>query len=381
MQKTIFLVDDSDVNLVKTKQVLEKHYRVFPLPSAVKMFALLEKIIPDMILLDVEMPGVSGIEAIAKLKENPAWENIPFLFVTGWREDLMISHCLELGALDVICKPVSDPVLVKRLENYLGMDALVKRVEYLARTQKAIASVLPGIIESRDVKSAGHVERIAEYTTLMIAALLEKGVYADELRQWDPDTVIVAVGLHDVGKIVVPETILNKANPTMEEYAVLWTHASAGERIIDELIAKTGENDLWRHAKRFAGCHHENWNGSGYPNALKGEQIALEGRILAVVDTYDELRFGRQPGIDHNRAVELVRRDASVRFDPNIVQLFLQIQNDIAQIADGQKEEATADALGIAKNLLRMGMSLDMVAAATGLSRKAVESLRGAVAE
>ncbi|MDR2695566.1 MAG: response regulator [Deltaproteobacteria bacterium] len=381
MQKTLFVVDDSDANLTKTKQVLEGQYRVFPLPSAMKMFALLEKIIPDMIVLDIEMPNMSGPEAVAKLKANPAWENIPFVFMTGWDEDLIMSHCLELGALDVIRKPLSDPVLIKRMANYLGTDALVKRAEYLDRIQKGIASVLPDIIESRDVKSVGHVDRVAEYTKLMLAALLERGVYVDELRKWDPDTVLVAARFHDVGKIVVPEAILNKANPTMEEYAVLWTHASAGERIIDALIAKTGENDLWRHAKRFAGCHHENWNGSGYPGALKGEQIALEGRILAVVDMYDELRFGRQPGVDHNRAVELVRRDAAVRYDPNIISVFLQIQNDIARITGEKKEEGTADALDIAKNLLRMGMSLENVAAATGLSRKVMESLRGAAAE
>jgi putative two-component system response regulator len=301
--------------------------------------------------------------------------------MTGWGEELMMAHCLELGALDIMRKHVSDTVLAKRVENCLHIGTLAKRVEYLERIQKGIVSVLPAIIESRESTGDGHAERISEYIRLMIAALLKQDVYAEELRKWDLDTVIVAAMFHDVGKIVVPESILNGSNLTMEEYAVLWTHAAAGERIIDEIIAKSGENDLWRHAKRFAGCHHENWNGSGYPNLLKGEQIALEGRILAVIDTYDELRYGRLPQVDQHRAVELIQRDAAVRFDPGIVTVFLQIQHDIAQIAGEKKVEEPTDALGIAKNLLRMGMSIENIVAATGLSRKEVERMRDTAAD
>ena len=346
MQKTIFVVDDSDANLTKAKQALESQYRVFPLPSAAKLLALLEKIIPDIMLLDIEMPGMSGIDLVEKIKENPVWADIPFLFMTGWEEDLMMTHCLELGALDIVQKPFSDLILLKRVGNCLNLDTFAKRAQYLDSIQKSVACVLPDVIEMRDAKTTGHVERIAAYTKLMIHALLAKNVYAEALRTWDMDTVTVAAMFHDVGKIAIPEKILNGSNLSMDDYAVLWRHAAAGEQIIDEMIAKSGANDLWHHAKRFAACHHENWNGSGYPRALKEDQIALEGRIIAVVDMYDGLRCGRhQAAVDHNRAVGLIQQDSAVRYDPQIVTVFLEIQNAIAQIADAKNaQDATANA-------------------------------------
>jgi putative two-component system response regulator len=382
--KTIFVVDDSDANLTTAKQALEGHYRVFPLPSALKMLALLEKVIPDLILMDIEMPQLSGVDAIAKLKANPAWENIPFLFMTSWEDVLMMNHCLELGAFDIVHKPFVTPVLLHRLENCLKIDGIVKHAERAGRNQKGLASVLSDVIESRDVKNAGHVERVAAYARLLIAALLGKGVYAEELRTWDMDIIVVAVMLHDVGKIAVPEAILNGSNLTMEQYSVLWGHAATGEQIIDAISAKSDDKDLWGHAKRFAGCHHENWNGSGYPRSLKGEQIPLEGRILAVVDMYDELRLGRyQAAVDHTRAVDLIQRDSAVRYDPQIVAAFLAIQNKVAQIADGKgtKAEPASDAVSIAMKLLGMGMPIDDVVTATGLSRNDVERLHDSKTE
>ena len=126
-KKTIFVVDDSDANLEKAKKALQKEYRVFTFPSAEKMFSLLDKIIPDMILLDIEMPGISGFDAIAALKKNPDWADIPVLFLTGWNEDMVMSQGLKLGALDFVNKPFSIPVLLKRVENYLTLDEFLKR--------------------------------------------------------------------------------------------------------------------------------------------------------------------------------------------------------------------------------------------------------------
>ncbi|MCL1940321.1 MAG: response regulator [Synergistaceae bacterium] len=126
-KKTIFVVDDSDANLEKAKKALQREYRVFTFPSAEKMFSLLEKITPDMILLDIEMPGISGFDAIALLKKNHGWDDIPVLFLTGWSEDMVISQGLKLGALDFVNKPFSIPLLLKRVENYLALDEFLKR--------------------------------------------------------------------------------------------------------------------------------------------------------------------------------------------------------------------------------------------------------------
>ena len=327
MQKTIFVVDDNDTNLTQAKQVLEGRYRVFTLPSAEKLFVLLEKIHPDMILLDIEMPGrFNGFDAIVKLKESPDWQNIPVLFLTAWHEEMMVADGLDLGALDFILKPFPSPILLKRVENYLEMDALAKNRPEILRIEKDIISLVSNLIEIRDKTAGGHVYRISEYTRNLIEAMLARGVYAKELQHWNMDNVLVAAMLHDVGKIVVCDTILNKPNQfTIEDYSEVWDHASAGERFIDELISNTGDDVFWQHVKHFVGYHHEKWDGSGYPHELKGEQIPLEARILAPVDMYDMLISGRpnRPALGHTQAIKYMQRESAARFDPKVAEVFM----------------------------------------------------------
>ena len=343
MQKTVFVVDDHDTNLTQAKQALGGKYRVFTIPSAEKLFTLLEKIHPDMILLDIEMPGdLNGFDAIAKLKESPAWRDIPVLFLTAWHEEMMVADGLALGALDFIFKPFTSTILLKRVENYLemGVQTQNRQEERLLRIEKGIISLISNLIETRDKTTGGHVDRISEYIRILIEAMLARGVYAAELRRWDMDNVLVAAMLHDVGKIIVCETILNKpVSFTFEDYSVVWDHASAGERIIDELISKTGDDVFWQHAKHFVGYHHEKWDGSGYPHELKGEQIPLEARILAPVDMYDTLVSGRrnQAAFDHTQAIQYMRRESAARFDPKITAVLLDIQNDFAEVTKSFK--------------------------------------------
>ena len=327
--KTIFVVDDNDVNLVQAKRALDGHYRVRTMPSAERMLAIIEKIIPDLILLDIQMPEMDGFAAINKLKENTQTADIPVMFLTASTDDEIEAKGLELGAVDFITKPFSPPVLLNRIAHHLHIEELLKkRTERLERLQDGILDVVVNMVESRDKVTGGHIERTSMYIKILMETMLEKGVYAEEMKTWDFDTVISSARLHDVGKIAVSDTILNKpCKLTPEDYEQIKKHALEGEHIVEIMISKTGEETFLHHAKLFACYHHEKWDGTGYPRGLKGEDIPLEGRLMAIADVYDALVSERpyKKPFTHEKAVEIIVNDSGKQFDPVIVDLFVTV--------------------------------------------------------
>jgi putative two-component system response regulator len=326
MPKTIFVVDDSDTNLSMAEEALESHYRVITLPSAAKMFAFLEKIPPDLILLDIEMPGMGGFEALQRLKAQEKHADIPVIFLTGITDAPTEAHGFELGAVDFITKPFSVPVLLNRIKTHLHIDTLIReRTTQLRRLQSAIVYVFADIIENRDKETGGHIERTTMYVRTLLDALAVSGVYSNEVLGWDRELVSSSARLHDVGKIAISDFILNKPGPlTQAEYETMKTHASEGERIITQIITRTDEVDFLRSAKLFAGYHHENWDGTGYPHGSKGEEIPLHGRIMSIVDVYDALISERpyKKAFTEQEAMDIITAGAGTRFDPKIVAVF-----------------------------------------------------------
>ncbi|MCL2443430.1 MAG: response regulator, partial [Treponema sp.] len=198
MQKTIFLVDDNATNLTVAEDVLVKHYRVVALSSAAQMFSALEKLKPDLILLDIEMPEMSGFEAMKRLRANAAYSEIPVIFLTGRTDSVSEAYGIESGAKDFIMKPFSEPVLQNRIRYHLNVDELIRertaqlteRTKQLVRLQNGIVYTFADIVESRDNNTGGHIERTAEYMRILIDAMITNGVYADELYNWDLESVI-----------------------------------------------------------------------------------------------------------------------------------------------------------------------------------------------
>jgi len=334
--KTIFVVDDSDTCLSKVEEVLESQYRVMTLPSAAKMFAMLEKITPDLILLDIAMPEMDGYTALRILKDNPKTANIPVIFLTGQADVMVEAHSFDLGVIDFIVKPFSALVLLNRVKMHMDMDGVVReRTEHLEKKTKQmeslydnIISILADVVESRDHSTGGHIERTTIQTKILIDAMLERNVYADEIKSWNSDLVASSARLHDIGKIAVPDSILNKPDKLNdEEYEIMKKHVTAGEHIIDKIISKTKEESFWNKAKIFASYHHERWDGTGYPRGLKGLDIPLQGRILAVVDVYDALISERvyKKAFDHYKAVEIIKSESGKQFDPKIVEVFCDV--------------------------------------------------------
>jgi putative two-component system response regulator len=336
MQKTIFVVDDNDTNLAMAEETLEDHYRIMTLPSAAKMFTLLEKVTPDLILLDIEMPEMDGFEALQNLKENSKYADIPVIFLTSMTDASTEVHGFQLGVVDFITKPFSAPVLLNRIKTHLDIDGLIReRTSKIEKLQNGIVLVLADMVENRDQGTGGHVERTATYIEILIKAMLARGVYADVLRGMDLDSLISSARLHDVGKITVSDAILNKpAKLTDEEFEIMKTHTTEGERIIDQIITRTGNVEFLQNAKKFACCHHERWDGKGYPLRLAVTDIPLQGRIMAIVDVYDALvseRPYKKPFTDEE-AARIIIEGADTQFDPLITQVYSEIRDQFEAV-------------------------------------------------
>jgi putative two-component system response regulator len=330
--KTIFVVDDSDTNLATAKAALEGSYKVFTIPSAQKMFKLAEKIIPDLILLDVDMPEMDGFQAMELLKADAKMSRIPVMFLTARSDAAVEVRGFELGAVDFVTKPFSAPVLLKHIEMHIGLDELIKkRTEQLIRQQNGIISVMADIVESRDQITGGHIERTQKYLEILLTAMLGTGLYAEKISGWDMNIVIPSAQLHDIGKISVPDHILNKPGKLeKDEFEAIRAHAAEGARLVDKIAGKIGGGDFLVHAKLFAAAHHEKWNGTGYPKGLSGEEIPLQGRVMAIADVYDALISERpyKKPFSHEEAVELIKNDAGTAFDPKIVEVFLNVADE-----------------------------------------------------
>jgi putative two-component system response regulator len=337
--KTIFVVDDSDTNLSMAEAALEDQYRVMTVPSAVKMFNLLEKITPDIILLDIEMPDIDGFTALQRLKSHETWINIPIMFLTGRSDAEVEVRGFEMGAVDFLLKPFSPSVLKNRIKTHLNIERIIReRTDQLNRMQNSIVEVLADMVENRDKGTDGHIERTSLFLRILIEGMKARGVYNDEIGKWDVDKMISAARMHDLGKISITDLIINKPGKlTPDEYHIMKTHAVEGERIIDEIIARTGDGDFLRNAKLFAGYHHERWDGKGYPYGLKGEEIPVHGRIMAVVDVYDALVHDRpyKKAFTDEEAVKIIMENSGTHYDPKIVEIFYELRDQFQAVMAG----------------------------------------------
>jgi putative two-component system response regulator len=336
--KTIFIVDDNNVNLLTARNALSKHYNLFTMSSAAIMFEMLDNVSPDLILLDIMMPEINGFEALKKLKADTRYTSIPVIFLTSKNDSATEALGFELGVIDFILKPFSPLVLLNRIKTHLNIDELIReRTAKIMRLQEGIVAVLADVVEERDKDIGRHNDRTSAYIKILIEAMKERGVYTDEISGWNMDEIGSSARLHDTGKIHIPDTILNKPGKLdSEEYEQMKSHPIEGARIIDRMIMQTDEEEYLHNAKLFAEYHHERWDGTGYPHGLKGTEIPLPGRIMAIVDVYDALVSKRpyKEAFTDEESVNIITINAEKHFDPQIVEVFLKVQDQFKAIRE-----------------------------------------------
>ena len=354
-KKTIIMVDDQVTNLTIGINTLAPHYNVITLNSGERLLKILEKKIPDLILLDVDMPEMDGFEAIEKLKAMEEISHIPVIFLTAKNDTTSELKGLSLGAVDYITKPFSPPLLLKRIELHLLVESqrqelinfnenLKKMVEEKTKTvmelQDTILSTMADLVESRDSTTGNHIERTQSYLRILINALKESDIHKEEIASWDIDLLLQSAQLHDIGKISIDDNILRKPDKlTPEEFEKIKEHTVVGQKIIEGIESKTSNQAFLEQAKTLAFSHHEKWDGSGYPCALKGESIPLQGRLMAIADVYDALISDRpyKKAMTHKQAVKIIKDESGTHFDPALVELFLSVEDDFNRVSKNKK--------------------------------------------
>jgi putative two-component system response regulator len=210
-----------------------------------------------------------------------------------------------------------------------------KKTQTVLDLQNAILKTVAELVESRDNITGGHIERTQNFLSLFLDFLLKHDTYNNELSKWDLNLFVMSSQLHDVGKISIKDSILMKPGKlTDEEFEEMKKHTIYGRSIIERIEASTPENAFLKHAKLLAGSHHEKWDGSGYPYGLKGDEIPLQGRLMAIVDVYDALTNDRpyKEAFTHEGAVEFIRKGSGTHFDPLLCDIFLQHEKEFKNI-------------------------------------------------
>ena len=348
-RKTIFIVDDDLTNLTVGNEVLSEYYNVFTLNSGPLLLKRLERHVPDLILLDVNMPEMNGYEVIRCVKEKEETQSIPIIFLTAQSNTESELEGLSLGAIDYISKPFSPPLLLKRIEVHLLvesqrqelvsfnnnlLDLVFDKTNTILELQNAILKTMAELIDRRDHSTGGHIDRTQRYMRIILDKLVKQGLYQRESSSWNLNLVVQSTQLHDVGKIAIQDSILQKPGKlTGEEFEKIKGHTTHGEEIISEIQKNTVEQKFLEYAKVFAGTHHEKWDGSGYPRGLKGEQIPVLGRAMAIVDVYDALVSDRpyKQRFTHEKAVAIIIDSRGSHFDPVMVDLFMGIADNFKE--------------------------------------------------
>ena len=339
-RKKVILVDDNPINLKLARNTLMGKYDVFTVPSAEKLFQLLEKTIPDIVLLDVMMPGISGYDAIKVLKNDPRTADIPVIFLTSKSDTNSELEGFIQGAVDYVSKPFSPQLLLKRVDVHVLVESQKKELHHIndnlqkiveektaavLELQDALLRTMSNLVEYRDDVTGGHVERTEHFLNIFMEEMVIQRVYHDVLDTWDIKFFLQSAQLHDVGKIAIRDNILMKPGPlTKEEFDEMKKHTTFGEKVIEKIQEGSRESIFLTHAKIMAGTHHEKWDGTGYPRGLAGSNIPLQGRLMALVDVYDALISERpyKKAFPPDQAIQIIKDGSGVQFDPALVGVF-----------------------------------------------------------
>lgn len=345
-QSRVLIVDDAPENIRILVETLKDDYVIMFARSGDVALRLATESAPppDLILLDVIMPGMDGYEVCRRLKAGKSTGNIPVIFVTGQSEEVDEARGLSLGAVDYISKPFKASLVKTRVANQLELkrhrdrlDELVReRTQELALTKEVTIEAMATLAEWRDPETGGHIKRTQNYVRLLADYLAKHSKYADQLDANTVELLYLSAPLHDVGKISIPDSILLKPDRlTDEEFTEMKHHTVRGRDALAAAERKLGGNSFLRLAREIAYGHHERWDGKGYPQGLMGEAISLPARLMALADVYDALTSRRvyKQALPHEEVVRMIVAGRGSQFDPEVVDAFCLLQDQFQAVA------------------------------------------------
>ncbi len=354
-RSVILVVDDTPENLQLMSTLLCEDYKVQVAGSGEKALKLMAGgVLPDLVLLDILMPGIDGYEVCRRMRADARMRHVPVIFVTAKTDSEDEEQGFNLGAVDYITKPISPAVTLARIRTHLSLKHAVDllqdrnqtleeevrlRTSELSRIQDVTIMVMTSLAETRDNETGNHIRRTQNYVKSLALTLQHHPRFSSYLSAEQIEVLYKSAPLHDIGKVGIPDSILLKPGrlePT--EFEIMKTHTTLGSDAIRaaENLLDTMDSPIsfLKCAREIALSHQEKWDASGYPEGLKGDAIPISARLMAVADVYDALisrRVYKAP-MPHEQALKIIADGQGSHFDPDIVDAFLAVAEDFRAI-------------------------------------------------
>ncbi len=351
IMEKIMIVDDNMANLIMARKTLEDIYEVIPVSSGISALECLNDMpdLPDLVLLDVDMPNVNGFQVISEMKNKTKLADIPIIFLTAQDDDITELEGYNLGAADYIRKPYTANLLKKRVDIQIqlilqkrklaeytgGLTASVQeKVKRFVELQYSVVEMFVDMLDKRNSFSGQHAKRIEKDMDVFLSALTRSGIAG--ISADDAATISFASKIHDLGKLCIVDKYLDGASKVGSfEAEAVKTHTILGAETISKITQLASNNsNFMTYALNMCRSHHENWDGTGYPDRLKADKIPIEARVLAIVNMYDNLRYFGSDGrlFSHSEAVMKIKFSKFTLFDPNLVDVFIVNEREFAKI-------------------------------------------------
>lgn len=339
----VLIVDDSEMNRAILNEMLKDEYCILEAANGRTALDMVDRYGDELslVLLDIVMPGISGFEVLADLSRRSGIDNLPFIMISSEDSDDMVLRAYELGASDYINRPFDSRVVRRRVSNTIRLYAKQRRLTNLLSQQynervknsRMLIDIMAGVMELRNGESGRHVTNIEKLTELLLGCLVQRSGTIS-LDNEERSTIALASALHDIGKMSIDDAILNKPGRlTPEEFEIMKTHTTMGADMLLELGRHHVGNALMEYAYQIARWHHERWDGKGYPDGLKGDEIPIAAQVVSVADVYDALTSARvyKDAIPHKEAIQMILDGKCGTFNPLLLDCLLEVQDRIAE--------------------------------------------------
>ncbi len=330
------LVADHDITMFKSaEQALQDNYKVLPLPINTEMRKYLIKNPVNLFLLTVSISNMDSFMALEIIKEIPEMKGKPVIFMAEQSNAELEQKAFSLGADDFITMPVTPQMLLRRVDTTLELHGLRNDRFYVDKYQDAISFSFAELVECRDETTGGHLKNTTQYFNVLLEEAIANEYYKEIIPIEDVKDLLRSATLHDIGKIGINDDILRKESSLdYKEFEYMKTHTTLGMQTFEKIIRETGGTRWLYLAKDMAYCHHERWDGTGYPRGLKGEEIPIYARMLTVADVYDALTSARsyKEAYSHQKAMEIIIDGKGKHFDPKLVELLISANERFEEV-------------------------------------------------